>query len=251
MQQTTRNKTPLKKHVSTKHQSDNSTNQYAILTDPEIKTSTNEDTSGPTRSLTIKNHKIPPTLDSHETNKRFEHLERTIKSICERQTLSEEMSHHALQVMLNRFDALNTQLLGNTSSKTNSSIQPSSIWSTVVRGTKSLRQDQSAKIVSNDKTVTFGAKQEYVDTSTKLLQSNISTKHTSSTIEDSNFSSTTYNENNQSHIVIDKIFDEHPPKTSNNPGNDMNIDKGLNVDVQNQDDEETKATFQNLYGNHK
>ena len=121
MPPTTRNKTRLKKHVSAKHQTDDSSNQYAALADTDSKTSTTVETSGQTRPLPNKTKQLPLTLDPHETTKCFENIERTIKDIGGRLTISEEMCHHLLQVMHDRFDALNTQLIGNPPSKIDTS----------------------------------------------------------------------------------------------------------------------------------
>ena len=165
----------------------------------------------------------PPVLTPDNTNERFEHIKRTIDDIGARQTISEEMNHHLLQVLHDHFDELKVKLNKDTTSTHSSSTKSPSTWSTVVRG-KSSKQDSSIKITDNDKSVTFGTKNENEDA-----------KHLQPT------NPTIYNDN------------DNDIKTSNDPDLDMDKDGHLTetnyVKSDTMDDNHIES--QVLTGNHK
>ena len=80
MPPTTRNKTPLKKHVLTKRQNDVDTNQYAVLSYPDPKGSIATDTSARNHPMSTKDDANPPTSTFDDTNERIDVCEQEQQS---------------------------------------------------------------------------------------------------------------------------------------------------------------------------
>ena len=134
MPPTARNKTPLKKPASTKRQTDDNQNQYAVLSDTDPKAPVITDAPNHHHHVPNKDNKHHTPATNEDTNERFESIEQTISKIETRQAIAEDTCHHILQVMHDRFDALDKKLKATKNPTLTHSTQPTSTWSTIVRG---------------------------------------------------------------------------------------------------------------------
>ena len=184
MPPTTRNKTPIKKHGLTNRQSDDSTNQYAALSETETKSTSSIDETKDTPLVTEVEIKV--TVPPPDTiNQRIACLERTIGDIGARQSISKETSYHILDVSNSRFDALNMRLHKDVVPTQVSTTPTTSTWSTVVRGKS--KEDPSS---ISTKSVTFGAKMVHEDIKVSTTLPRSSQQPNNPNMEHTNGSST-------------------------------------------------------------